>query len=191
MKITMKVRLLSAVFSIGLSLWTFQVKAAIYKTVDENGNVVFSDTRSPHQPGEEVKLRPITPMQVMPVEPPLARSPEDKQEPSTGGYSRLEIVDPVNDETVRNSGNFAVKVAMTPKLQPGHKLRLLMDGDAVEPARRSLNFTLLNVDRGTHVLTVEVVDQQENVIQSSVSTVHVQRAIYTTPAVSPPRRLSL
>ncbi|MGB1270695.1 MAG: DUF4124 domain-containing protein [Endozoicomonas sp.] len=186
MKITMYIRPLLAGFSIGLSLWTFQVKAAIYKTVDENGNVVFSDTRPSHQSSEEVKLRPTTPMQVMPVEPPSARPPEEKREPSAEVYSRLEIIEPVNDQTVRTSGNFAVKVATTPKLQPGHKLRLLMDGNAVEPARRSLDFTLLNVDRGTHVLTVEVVDQQKNVVRSSTSTVHVQRAIYKAPGIPTP-----
>nr|MDT0253280.1 DUF4124 domain-containing protein [Endozoicomonas sp.] len=36
--------------------------AAIYKAIDKDGNITFTDSRPVDQPSEKVKLRPITPM---------------------------------------------------------------------------------------------------------------------------------
>ncbi|USE37063.1 DUF4124 domain-containing protein [Endozoicomonas sp. SCSIO W0465] len=154
---------------------------AIYKTVDKDGNVTFTDSRPADQPSEEVKLRPITPISPVPgSEPEPLKS---AQKPSRELYSSLEIIEPADDATVRTQENFMVKIATAPKILAGHKVRLLLNGQVVGESRRKLTFELKNVDRGTHNLTVEIIDNQANVIKSSSNTIHVHRTIYT-PAVS-------
>ncbi|WP_066015929.1 DUF4124 domain-containing protein [Endozoicomonas atrinae] len=155
--------------------------AAIYKTVDQDGNVVFTDSRPADQPSEEVKLRPFTPMSPTPRSKPESSKPAQKE--SKELYSNLEIIEPANDATVRNQGNFTVKIATEPRILAGHKVRLLLDGEVVGESKRNLTFELKNVDRGTHSLTVEIIDNQAKVIQSSSNTIHVHRTVFT-PAVS-------
>lgn len=167
--------ILPLVFS-GLAL------AAIYKTVDKEGNVVFTDSRSAEQPSEEVKLRPITPMSPVPTGR-SGSSTLGEEEENKELYSRLEIVRPANDATVRDQGNFTVKIATEPRILAGHRVRLLLDGAVVGESKRKLSFDLVNVDRGAHTLTVEIVDNQRKVIQSSSSKVHVHRNVYR-PGVS-------
>ncbi len=156
--------------------------AAIYKTVDKDGNVIFTDTRPADEPSEEVKLRPITPMSPAPTGRSGSSLQGEKGE-SKDLYSRLDIVEPANDSTVRDQGNFTVKVATEPRIFSGHRVRLLLNGGVVGESKRKLSFDLTNVDRGTHTLTVEIVDNRRKVVQSSSSTVHVHRNVYR-PAVS-------
>lgn len=156
--------------------------AAIYKTVDKDGNVIFTDTRPVDEPSEEVKLRPITQMSSTPARR-SGSSLQGEEGESKNLYSHLEIIEPANDSTVREQGNFTVKVVTEPRVLSGHRIRLLLDGDVVGESKRKLSFDLTNVDRGTHTLTVEIVDNRRKVVQSSSSTVHVHRTVYR-PAVS-------
>ncbi|MGI2026937.1 DUF4124 domain-containing protein [Endozoicomonas acroporae] len=153
----------------------------IYKTVDQDGNVIFTDSRPADQPSEEVKLRPITPMSPAPENKP--ELPKPVQKVSKKPYGRLQIIEPANNATVRNQGNFTVKIVTAPKIIDGHKVRLLLDGKVVAGPKRNLTFELENVDRGTHNLAVEIIDNQAKVIQSSSNTIHVHRTLFT-PAVS-------
>lgn len=153
----------------------------IYKTVDQGGNVIFTDSRHANQPSEEVRLRPITPMSPAPSSQPELSKPAKNV--SRNPYSNLKIIEPANNATVRNQGNFTVKIVTAPKILAGHKVRLLLDGKVVVEPRRNLTFELKNVDRGTHNLTVEIIDNQAKVIQSSGNTIHVHRNVFT-PAVS-------
>ncbi|WP_257297336.1 DUF4124 domain-containing protein [Endozoicomonas sp. YOMI1] len=157
----------------------------IYKTVDQDGNVIFTDSRPAHQPSEEVKLRPLTPMSPAPRSNPDSSKPAQKA--SRESYSRLQIIKPANNATVRNQGNFTVTIATAPKILEGHKVRLLLDGELVGEPRRNLTFELKNVERGTHNLTVEIIDNQAKVIQSSSNTIHVHRIVFTpTVSINPP-----
>ncbi|WP_419533611.1 DUF4124 domain-containing protein [Endozoicomonas sp.] len=155
--------------------------AAIYKTVDKDGNIIFTDSRPADQPSEEVQLRPITPMSSVPTSRP--GSSVSSQEESEEMYSLLEIVEPANDATVRSQGNFTVRIATEPRVLSGHRIRLLLDGDVVGESKRKLSFELKNIDRGTHTLTVEIVDNRKKVVQSSNNTIHVHRTTFK-PAVS-------
>lgn len=157
----------------------------IYKTVDQDGNVIFTDSRPADQPSEEVKLRPFTPMPSAPRSQPEPLKPAQKV--SREYYARLEIIEPANDAPVRNQGNFTVKIGTAPKILEGHKVRLLLDGKVIGEPRRNLTFEVKNVDRGTHNLTVEIIDHQAKVIKSSSNTIHVHRTVFTPPvSINPP-----
>ena len=143
------------------------VSAAVYKTVDEQGNVIYTD--EPAGNGEPIKL------------PPLSTVPPPNYQPSTpagsssnvaaaGQYEKLAIITPSQDETVRdNTGNINVRVAIKPNLNKaaGHRLQYFLDGQKEGEPSSSDQAVYTNVDRGAHTVEVAVVDTAGKVLQRS------------------------
>lgn len=175
---------------VGLALDS-QAASRIYKTVDENGNVVFTDI--PPRDGD--KANPIaveTPntFQTTPDGQERAEwivDPTDEEEAETSfSYRSLAITTPADDAPVReNAGNVNIMARVDPELRIGHKIRILLDGSP-EQAGAQNAFILPNVDRGTHTLHAEVIDDAGNVlISSSPTTFHLQRV--SAPRPTPAR----
>lgn len=161
----------------------------IYRIVDEQGNVVFTDV--PPREGDEsaqvVVENPNTfdARRAIPeTEAWIVETPETAAEPEFS-YSALSIVSPPNDEAVReNAGNVTIIANVEPMLRPGHIMRLLMDGAPAQEGRQT-TFSLANVDRGTHVVGLEIVDAEGRVIKrSEESTFHLLRH-HITPRPTP------
>jgi len=170
-----------------LALATSLAQAAtIYKTVDDNGNVIFTDSRPTDQSGETVNLRPLTPITSAPT---LRRPPPvTVTVPAKALYSRLTITEPGHDATVRDQETITVNVTTTPRLMFGHTVRLRLNGSVVGESRRQPRFELKEVERGTQTLTAEIVDSQRQVIQSTSNTIHVHKTIFTPDvSINPPR----
>ena len=170
----------------------------IYRTVDEDGNVIFTDI--PPRGDEMAKTRTVEldsfnsyqPQGTITLRSPDGREPwivEDETEtddPSVEvNYQFLGITSPTNDATIRdNAGNLRIAAKISPELQPGHRLRLLLDGSPQQTSRNP-DFYLSNVDRGTHQLSVEVLDERGTVlITSPTSVVHMMRYTILGPKAS-------
>jgi hypothetical protein len=160
--------------------------AQIYRTVDADGNVVFTDV--PPRPGETAEKVELSggstftpPPDPEPTESRLRWSSTDTDEQVTADtmatvYETVEVVSPGNDETVReNSGNITIAVRVVPELRPGHRVQLELDGQPLQTSQTP-TFQLQHVDRGTHQVQVHVLDQAGAVIRSSdPSTFHLLR----------------
>ncbi|HSQ02928.1 MAG TPA: hypothetical protein VLN59_02760 [Burkholderiales bacterium] len=82
--------------------------------------------------------------------------------------SRWEIIinSPANGETVHdNEGNVHVTLTMQGAGTLG--IRPLVDGNPYGPDQRTSSFILANVDRGEHILQVQLIDAQGRVIAAS------------------------
>ena len=127
----------------------------VYRSVDENGNVIFSDT--PVAGSEKIRVDEIR--TIAPGEDPGFVYPPPPKE--TDVYSTLEIVSPENGSVIQSDdGKVMINAALEPllNLKAGHYLVLYLDG--IEAASgTSPQFILSNVERGTHVLTIAVLDQ--------------------------------
>jgi len=166
-------------------LWAGAVDAAgrVYRVVDEDGNVVFTDvppaTREQDASVDVPEPNSFDPVQagaIAPEEDRLRWGEEAAEGEGKPVYRRLGIVSPADDASVRqNAGNVTVEVALEPGLSANHRLQLLLDGAPVETGKES-RFELTNVDRGTHSLTARVLDQSgAAVIESEPSVFHLQR----------------
>lgn len=158
----------------------------IYKSIDADGNVVFTDVPpSAQQSAETVDL--VAPNSFNPQEAG-ANGGQDRElwvvDPDADGedesalpYSSLTIESPGNDSHIRdNSGNFTVTASVVPPLHPGHSMRLLVDDIPAASAGRDAIFALTGVDRGTHTLKAEVLDDSGAVIfTGNPSIVHLQQ----------------
>ena len=155
------------------------VNAQIYKTVDEHGNVVFTDKPSRSQPSEPVHLKPVTTLPPPPLSSPHSGSAFYEHNTSARQtYTDFSIISPINDSTIRNNGHFTIRLSVQPTLANTHQVRFLIDGVVVAGPQKALSHSVENMHRGTHHIQVDLVDSANTIIKSSQSTVHVQRTIY-------------
>ncbi len=160
-------------------IWAGPAGAEIYKSIDKDGNVVFSD-HPPNDPGnqpeqvEEVKLEHVN---TAPPPAPLPQSAPPKEPASPAPNYTLAISSPADQTTIPNGpGDFAVTVSASPRLVAGESLQLLIDGQPHGEPQLSTTWQLTNIFRGAHQLSVQRTAKDGTVLAtSSAVTVYVQR----------------
>lgn len=139
------------------------VLAQVYTYIDADGNRVFTD--QPHRNAKKVEIAPTNRVD----QPTKAPSRVSKPKPAASPifhYQLLRILAPEPDSTIRDiEGNLNVTVSNDPELQPDHLYRLLLDSKPYGEPTRSPVFPLKNIDRGTHQLSVEIIDQYGRVLE--------------------------
>jgi hypothetical protein len=148
---------------------------SIYKYTLPNGDVVYSDRAPPADQGEEVKLEPLQSFTVPPA-PPLEDSTRKQDAPKPVGYETFKVTNPTNDATIRdNGGNVRVSLSLSPALQSGHSIEVMVDGRSIGSGRGT-SVTLTAVDRGTHTVRAAVKDSEGKEIARSNSVIfHLKR----------------
>lgn len=176
---------------------------AVYKHVAPDGSVTYSD--KPGRGAETVDLpamaapvpapAPATAATPATSAPEAGKLPADANAPDTSdaagnspqadnkppvvtAYTKLDIVKPEADGTVReNSGTVDVEVAVEPALDAaaGHKITVLLNGKPAAEGQTP-QLKLENVERGSHVLEAQVSDAQGAVMATSNAvTFHMKR----------------
>lgn len=139
------------------------VLAQVYTYIDADGNRVFTD--QPRRNAKKVEIAPTNRVD----QPTKAPSRASKAKPAASPifhYQLLRILAPEPDSTIRDiEGNLNVTVSNDPELQPDHLYRLLLDSKPYGEPTRSPVFPLKNIDRGTHQLSVEIIDQYGRVLE--------------------------
>lgn len=150
-------------------LITLPASAEVFTYVDAQGNRVFTD-----QPGTgNAKRVPLAPGNRMSANPtsakPLIAGKQTEAAPQLR-YDMLRVLIPEPDATLRSSaGELIVSVTSEPGLQRGHRFRLLLDGKPTAEPGLSPVFALTNVDRGSHNLSVEILDQQGRTVERTAN----------------------
>ena len=160
-----------------------RVAARFYKSVDEEGNIVYSDTPTPG--AEQLTPPPISTVPGRKVpEPAEAKTSEETgdepaKKPPTK-YSKFSIVTPQNDATIwDNTGAVPVSLKLEPPLdiENGHSVWVYVDGKAVVRKSQSLAQPLSGIDRGTHKIRAEIRDENRKTLKRTQNvTVHLKRA---------------
>ncbi|MGE8191162.1 DUF4124 domain-containing protein [Pseudomonas sp. NPDC086278] len=143
--------------------------AEVFTYVDAQGNRVYTD-----QPASgKAKRVPIATSNRMPANP-TATAPfiaaQKNEEPALFRYDMLRVLVPEPDATIRSSaGELIVSVTSEPGLQRGHRYRLLLDGQPTAEPGPSPVFALSNIDRGSHNLSVEILDEQGRIVERTAN----------------------
>ena len=168
------------------AIWPAVAGSAIYKSYDEDGNVVFSDT-PPNKNAVEVEVGPINTIPAAELTPRPNTTADQEIE---GVAYTVVIDDPVHDQAIRsNNGDFTVSVSVKPPLvtDNGDELVLKLDDEEVSRGPDT-SIDLQNVSRGTHTISA-VIENQDGEMQASAEPiqVHVQRvSILNQPKPPPP-----
>ena len=159
-----------------LLLIALPAAAQIYKYTDAAGNTAYSNQPPDGVKAEAVELPPLnsieSPIPTAPAQPSEANSGERSQ----SAYEVLELTNLPTTEALRaNNGTFTVTVLIKPRLQGPHLFRLLLDDQPYGQPSNVPILQLINIDRGTHSLAVQVISGEEVVQQSPSVTFTVQR----------------
>ena len=172
MKIIASLLLINTLFSASM-LASAADEAVLYKKVDKDGNVVFTDKPIPGS--KEVKVKTDVNVVKRP-KPTIKPDPEINQDEGTEDdeekiYDVLAIDKPSNNQAVQLvGGKFTVIVGISPKLKSGHSLQLYLNGSDRGRPQSSAYFSVTDIGKGSYTLKIAVLDSQtEEIIQSSDS----------------------
>lgn len=174
------IKLFFAVFIlINLSGFLTAHAEGVYKSIDANGNTIYSD--QPSAGAQPVKLPPISiaPTPAINAAPTTVPAVNSAVVTPVLVYTQLDLISPLNDQTVwDNNGTVPVSVAVSPAVAASHTLQLILDGKLVAASSSDTAFTLNNLDRGTHVLQAQIIDSKKRVIKvSNVVTFYLHKTL--------------
>jgi len=164
---------------------TSLVATQLYKSVDQDGNIVYSDTPTPG--AEQLKPPPLSTVESAPKPAAAEKSEAEAPEGGEGApakkpptkYTTFEIAQPRNDDTIWDStGSIPVALQLEPPLdvENGHSIWVYVDGSAVVRKSQSLVQPLSNIDRGTHKIRAEIRDEKRRTLKRTKNvTVHLKR----------------
>lgn len=138
------------------------VGAAVYKKVDADGNVSFSDV-----PDKAAKLISVPPLATVPAMSPELIASTLETDPQAAVASRAEnytltILSPTADQTYRRAADaFSANVQVKPDLKNGDRLVLLVDGKPVTD-----HGSTEEMERGQHQFLAKIVNASGRVLMS-------------------------
>ena len=150
---------------IGISFALSAQAEAVYKSVDEDGNVIYTD--APTADAEKIQLKNVQPIETAPVET-TESSPD--QEPQEKTYTKLEITSPKEGDSIYdNNGIVNISLIVVPALRAreGDKLVLHMDGQQIDESKRN-QFNLSGIEPGKHSFVVVVIGKDGKELKRSV-----------------------
>lgn len=172
----MRILLLASLFLVAAS-----VNAAVYKWVDEKGVVHYTD----QPPTENAKPATLPPLQTYkerakPKPGNLEKPDNGTLSPAAAPAAVLKITSPAPEETFRGEAQrqVSVSVQVTPPLTDGQFLIYHLDGVAKSGPTTETSYTLAEVERGAHTVSVTMVDAAGKPIARTESvTVHMKPPI--------------
>ena len=171
-------------YTVLLLLVSVSVNAEIYKGVDAEGNVTFSDKETP-----DAELIPMPSPNTVKMPEALPRARVAEEEKSTT-YESFKIVKPKTNATVRDSnGNIDVTMELTPALdtEAGHRIDIYVNGKPVIKGSSALSAQLTNINRGSTGVKAFVKNKKnKTLISSNKVIVHLKRLSELHPKTSGP-----
>jgi hypothetical protein len=169
-------------------LTAFTVQAAvIYKWVDADGVVHYSDQASP---GAE---RIVTAVSSAPAAS-AARNATGPAAQSQGvaqgrlNYSEFSITSPVAEQTFFGEDVVAVHLNLSPSLRPNQSITWHLNGKQLDSPPTAVSFALPRLDRGTYAIAATITDQQTSESASSNSVTFFVRQPSELAPQSPQRK---
>jgi hypothetical protein len=183
-----------------LMLSATPVSAQVYKVVDKDGNVTYTD-QPPADGSGPVDLKPISVIEAPAYE--TAPKADDKAEGEDkemslsylrSNYKDFAIVSPQQEESVwRADGPIPVAWNTKYALQDGMQVTIYLDGKRHSTTKQQM-VPMANLDRGEHVVTADLRDAKNRVVaQAAPVTFFVRqpgllnRALNNTPPSVKPK----
>jgi len=160
---------------------TVAVSATVYKWVDENGVVHYSD--QPHENAEKVQLKAPQTYTAPKTQAGPSQPPRQAASKPPSSYQSCAISEPANDQVFMNTDTVTAGVIVQPAVRPGDTAVVTLDGQRVPGVPASGGqFTIQPVDRGTHSIQMTVQDSSGATLCSSPAvTFHVQQPSLQSP----------
>jgi hypothetical protein len=170
-------------------LFAFSVHSAvIYRWVDADGVVHYSDQASPG--AEKIVTATSSTGSAVGARSSAGPSPQMPQQAAQKGlnYNDFTISAPVPDQSFFGEDVVAVHLTLSPSLRPNQAITWHLNGKQLETPPDEVSFALPRLDRGTYVLTASITDQQTGESQNSNSVTFFVRQPTSLAPQSPLRK---
>ena len=161
--------------------------AEVYKTVDKNGRITYTDGPPTDTTAKPVELKTINSLPSPPAIPhtSLSNSGPKQEAPEY----QVQILAPENGTTLlADERSVTLSVSLNPNLHDGDSLAYKIDGTTLATTNE-LSYTVTEPPRGEHSLTVDVVDRDGNSLaQSNAITLVVMRPLPKQKAAPVPKK---
>jgi hypothetical protein len=180
----MNIKYTALILSTSAIIFAGIAAAEFYKSIDEQGNIIYSDTPTPG--AEQLKPPPISTVEGRPApvkektaEADAGQAGDEPAKKPPTRYTKFSIVQPKNDDTIwDNTGAIPVSLQLEPPLdtENGHSIWVYVDGTTVVSKSQSLVQPLSNIDRGTHTIRAEIRDEKRKTLKRTQNIiVHLKR----------------
>lgn len=148
----------------------------IYKSVDENGNVSYSDR--PPEGARSESAETLPPVNTLPEQKPTRSYPNRAREQAddvTIDYT-LSLASPAPESSVPpGQRDLPIVLSADPSLAPGHAFAFYMDGELLAETR-SNQYVVEEIFRGAHQIRGMIIDENGNVLRETETvTIYVHR----------------
>lgn len=127
--------------------------ADVYKGKDSSGNTIFSD--KPFSGAQKMEV----PQGTTYTSPPVTSQLEHTKKTEPVAY-QLSIISPSQDQTFTTDiKTITVSVSITPPLQAGDKIQLLLNGQPYGTPNDATAFTLESLFRGAYKVQAQVINE--------------------------------
>ena len=192
MKTVIYMRFITVLVALSLVLMASPLMAQVYKVVDKDGNVTFTD-QPPGDGSKPIKLAPINVIEAPEYE--KAPEPTDEEdaakEPSLSYLRRIyrdfAIISPEQEESVwKPDGPIVVAWSVRTALQPGMQVTLFLDGNRHSTTAQPM-IPLGGLDRGEHNVKAELRDSKNRIVATTEAVTFFVRqpGLYNRPRVGP------
>ncbi len=165
-----------------LALVAAGASAQIYRVVDEDGRVTYTDTPPADEDCQEAGKRTseelsLPAINIQPGTEAAPRESSDDGDDEDTGYRHVAIAAPEDDTTIPPGQlEVSVQVTMEPELKPGHSVLLHYNNEPHGEPTTSTSFVLSELIRGSYPIRAEILDQEGTVVAASEPvTIHVKR----------------
>lgn len=170
-KFLIPLRLAGLLAVAGIAATSYVIADSVYKTVDENGKITYSDTPT----GTKIDPVDLPQINTAPeVKTQTYNSPAPKQQ---AAQYRVSIASPSQGaQILAGQRNLSVTANIQPALGNGYSAQLYMNNSPYGGAQASANFVVKEITRGEHQVSVAVLNPAGNVVaRSNNVTVYVHR----------------
>ena len=164
--------------------------AAVYKHVDENGTIRYTD----QPPSKNAKPLDLPPVQTIGSDAVASEADTSKEEeespgatPARAGYTRVELTSPSADQVFNNANpQVLASITIEPDLQPGDRVIFLVDGLPFAAPAGQTSTELSGLERGSHSVQAVVVNAS-NAIQAETdaASFHLHQPSSAKPEFDP------
>jgi len=141
----------------------------LYKVIDKNGNVSYSDQPSPG--AQEVIIKDVPSINIKKTNidfEALEEQLEAQREVSSDYYSTADFSNLEEDGVIRNNGgSVTLTASLEPSLSKGHFLKFYIDGKLIGEQQKELSITAQEIEYGSHTASFSVVSKNGVKVQDS------------------------
>lgn len=146
-----------------LLLCVYASASVVYKTIKEDGSVVYTDT--PTDTSTPVKLSAVNNIVPTLNKPSLSVSPNNQTIKRKLVNYIVSINSPAPEAHIRNNaGQVSISVSVSPK--GAGNFQLMMDGQVIKTQTNNL-FELEGINRGIHTIKVNFLNKSGKILASS------------------------